>query len=186
MARIDFDPPPSRSDSGRVHAAPDGAHELLHLVRSAEPAVVFTSLAHLCVPDFADACLVDIVEPGELAYRIMHHPGRTSGSDAAAGARSDGYRAVRTPFRSPPSEREDDRYRGVITYLWRGHRPTLADAARAELMARHGVTTVHEERHHHSRPAAADGPEPDDRTPVPGAAAPRRRPGRPVRCAIRT
>ncbi len=43
------------------------------LVDSAEPAVVFSSLAHLCVPAFSDACTIDIVEQGEIAYRIAYY-----------------------------------------------------------------------------------------------------------------
>ena len=122
-----------------------GPHlDLRCLVRSSQPAVVFTSLAHLCVPAFSDACTVDIIEHDELAYRIAHRPAETADGPVDA----DGYRAVRAPFTSPPNQGGDerDRYSGVVTYLWRSRQPTPVDVARAAVLARYAVLAVHEER----------------------------------------
>ena len=184
MPRFHSDLPPSRPDVVPVPVESDGGVELRYLVRSSEPAVVFTSLARLCAPGFADACVIDIVEPGELAYRIVHHPGHPPGWGAEVGSRADGYLTVRTPFSAPLSERADARYRGVITYLWQRHRPTPDDAARAAVLAGYGVTAVHEERlgcHREPEPGGNDS----TALPAPGTVRARRAPRRPTRCGIR-
>lgn len=188
MSHIQSHLPPSRPRPVCCCSASDAPAELRHLVRSCEPAVVFTSLTRLCVPTFADACTVDIVELGQLSYRISH--GVDQVVTEAAGAHA--YLMVRTAFCSPHSERAQDRYRGVITYLWGRHRPTPADAARAAVLARHGVETVHRERLEHGDAADLGNVELPSATAtiLAAPATPRARaragPSRPVHCRIRT
>ena len=48
--------------------------EMHNLVPSAEPAVVFSSLARLSVPLFSDLCTINITENGSASYRITYPP----------------------------------------------------------------------------------------------------------------
>jgi hypothetical protein len=123
---------------------PSLANELRYLIRSTQPAIVFSSLAHLCVPMFSEECTVDVVEDDGATYRITYpraDPGHEQAqSPDLSGSRSTdrGY-AVRTRFTSTG-------YSGVMTHLWRTRFPTPADASRALILVRHGVDTLREER----------------------------------------
>jgi hypothetical protein len=131
----------------RVTPSPDIATRLRYLVRSAEPAVVFSSLAHLCVPTFSDACIVDIVEQGQVAYRIAHHPGDMSLTDITIDPLSKW--SVVTRFADGAVGNDRDReggYAGVMIHLWRHRCASSADQARAAVLARHAVNVVTEER----------------------------------------
>jgi hypothetical protein len=118
--------------------------ELRHLVRSAEPAVVFSSLAHLCVPTFSDACTIDIVEHGEIAYRIDYVRPDAAGAEVL---RADDFdRTLCTPFAWAGTGPDDTGYAGLMTHRWHERQPDATDVARAAVLARHGVDTVTEER----------------------------------------
>ena len=123
-----------------TNAAPD----LQGLVRSAEPAVVFSSLAHLCVPAFSDACTIDIVEQGQIAYRIAYHRSDTASVDTLLGTVSD--RSVSIPFTSCSLDPADPGFVGVITHRWRSRRPTVADRNHVAALVRRCVRAVAEER----------------------------------------
>jgi hypothetical protein len=130
---------PSRPDT-------EIACQLRYLVRSVEPAIVFSSLAHLCVPIFSEECTVDIVEGDDVAYRISY-PRSDSGDATATTQDFSGHRrirpdcgyAVRTRFASAG-------YTGMMTHLWRTRVPTPADVSRALILVRHGVDAVRTER----------------------------------------
>ena len=123
----------------------DIGSQLRFLVRSAEPAVVFTSLAHLCVPTFSEGCTVGIVEDDEAAYQISYPCSDLVAATSTrnrAGARhrqADNAYAVRTRFASVG-------YTGIMTHLWHTRAPTPAEASRASILVRYGVDTVRAER----------------------------------------
>lgn len=122
----------------------DGA--LRYLVRSVEPAIVFCSLAHLCVPTFSEECTVDIVEGNEVSYRISFP--RSNLDDVTASTRDlTGHRRIRTEFGYAVRTRfASAGYTGLITHLWRTRVPTQADVSRALILVRYGVDTVRAER----------------------------------------
>jgi hypothetical protein len=129
---------------------------LLRLVASAQPAVVFTSLAALCVPTFSDECRIVIDEDDCARYLIIRPLGAADNSLAAvSGERSAAAtgpqllsgQTVRTPFLALSSTGEFD-YRGVVTHYWRDDHPTPVDAALAQLAVDRAVATVHRERLH--------------------------------------
>lgn len=124
----------------------DIATELRDLVRSVEPAVVFSSLAHLCVPAFSDVCTIDIVEQGELAYRIAYYRSGLDPADTWTGTVSNW--SVSTPFAGAHAgdTHADGGYAGVMTNRWWSRPPSSTDRARAVILARHAVATVSEER----------------------------------------
>jgi hypothetical protein len=126
-------------------AGSDVTDDLRYLVRSAQPAVVFSSLAHLCVPMFSDACTIDIVEQGEIAYRIAY--GRRDREPAAGAADGGPDWTMSVGFCSRAVDAPDLSYRGVMTHRWRYRCGSSADRARATILARHAVDIVAEERH---------------------------------------
>lgn len=112
---------------------------LRRLIASVEPAIVFSSLAALCVPLFSDACTVDIVEGGRVRYRIAYP------RDAGAGNRTpaDPHEVVTTfacELRGWPP------YTGVMTSRWHTRRPTAQDETQAAGAVAHAIRTVRRER----------------------------------------
>ena len=123
----------------------DVAVKLADLIASAEPAVVFTSLAKQCVPAFCDACAIEITETGRDAYRI-HYPD----NDPARMARVGGNNAtptysLRTPVRNV-NDRAPGGFTGAVIHTWDHHRPTDADATIAALMVDLAVTVIARKR----------------------------------------
>jgi hypothetical protein len=113
-----------------------------NLVSSAEPAVVFTSLAQLCVPHFSDACAVDVVEERRTAYRLEY-------PQELDHARIEQQPHVTTTF----CRRADDpgaSYRGVIVHAWNaGATPRGVSSAHdlvARLLVDYAVEVVSRER----------------------------------------
>ena len=140
----------------RVDDSHDVVSAMRPLVASAQPAVVFTSLAALCVPTLSDECHVVIEEEGHVGYRIMYPVTDPGGGPAALGeeyvARAGGStqllgeHTVRTPILPAPLSGERA-YRGVVVHRWRtGRHPTHTDAALAQLVVERAVAAVHQER----------------------------------------
>ena len=146
----------------RARHAPDRDNDprsvvsaMRHLVVSAQPAVVFTSLAELCVPAFSDDCRIIIEEEGHVGYRIIR-PVPDPGSQLAALSqeyvtRAGGSRqlvsehTVRTPILA--MQLSGERYRGVVVHHWRtGHHPTRTEVSRAQRILDRAVAAVHQER----------------------------------------
>jgi hypothetical protein len=127
----------------------DVAIAMRHLVASAEPAVVFSSLARACVPRFSDSCTVDIVEHERAGYRISYP--RTPSADAAYNAGpvvADAAEAVHvlcTTIEGEPNT-SHRRYFGVVTHSWNEYQPNLADAAIAQFLVDTAVAAVEWER----------------------------------------
>ena len=105
---------------------------------SAQPAVVFTSLAEMCVPAFSDRCSIVIEEDDDLGYRI--------GRSVPGPSRNSMHHVIRMPVRSEPLPGARQ-FHGVVVYSWfAGRRPTYADAALAQLMVERAIAAVHHER----------------------------------------
>src|ERR1700712_2537808 len=139
---------PTPSSPSSFGPCPSLADELRYLIRSTQPAIVFSSLAHLCVPIFSDECTVEIVEDGVATYRISYprpDPGPEHGYERPPAHSSSGDRAkhggyaVRTRFTSTG-------YAGMVTHLWRTRVPTPADVSWTLKLVRRGMDTVRAER----------------------------------------
>lgn len=153
----------------------------VYLVASAEPAVVFSSLARVCVPAFSDTCTVDIVEHERAAYRISYPLTTHTATSAAhrtarfghlAEHRHDTCHRVSTRFASLPTTNAAA-YFGVITHTWRHHAPTATDAAHAQLLTDHAVAAITNERRTDAAEHPASTEQPMPVTPPAGRPAPR-------------
>lgn len=130
---------------------------LRQVVASAEPGVVFTSLATICVPAFADECVVFIEETGAAAYQISRPP-PTSRTGAAAlpggwlralsrAGQEVTDHAVSTLIQAPPPSGAVADYRGVLIQRWHtGYRPTCTDAALAQAAVDRAVALISQQR----------------------------------------
>jgi len=124
------------------------------LVASAEPAVVFTSVAQLSVAALSDTCLVAIEQDDDLAYLIAR-PRSTTPDRAlsprvllpasASSCQLLARHAVSTPIAAPAYDGEMG-YRGVLIQRWTSHEPTLCDAALARMAVAQAVAVVQRER----------------------------------------
>lgn len=164
------EPDPARNSKGELSATHLSAVDLSrvldalrNLVVSAEPAVVFTSLAALCTAHMCAKCTVDLIEPDRACYRIQRplasHPnsgGRapTSGGDTrppgTVGQAHQPAQPVATtvsvPFVGTSMPNQPD-YRGRLMLHWdSGHLAGEADTVLARILAERGVTAVHDGR----------------------------------------
>lgn len=148
---------------------------LRQLVLSAEPAVVFTSLARLCVPLFSDTCTIDIAEDDHASYRIVYPLATEDRSTCASPGAAAG--AVRTRFRSV-GLRGAPGYCGAIIFTWHGRQPAPGDVAQASALVCHAQRAIHLERFGGpgqapmGRPSAQLPPARPPRTPSPSVTAP--------------
>lgn len=121
---------------------------------SAEPAVVFSSLAKLCVPAFSDGCTVEILEAEGACYRISYprmsteqspnhesYPCVTPTSTAASGATFD----IRTRIEAPAAA-GCPAYSGMLIHTWNGPAPAAGCTAVARLLVELAVASVQRER----------------------------------------
>lgn len=133
---------------------------------SAQPAVVFSSLAALSVAGFADACQVVITEGAECTYRIQrplaHVPAplRTLIEEPPPlnrlVAQTVSAYTVCTPLLGDSAAGEPG-YTGIVVHYWLStYRPTARDATSALLAVDLAVAAVAAER------AAAAGRVPED------------------------
>lgn len=112
---------------------------------SEDPVVTFGQLPGACVPEFADACQVELSDGTEPSFRVGY-PAVPVGRGEPVVARSvDSGHALATPFRAAflvgyPS------YAGVVTHSWKDRTPSAEDAVIADLMVKHLVALVDRER----------------------------------------
>jgi hypothetical protein len=126
------------------------------LLPSAMPALVFTSLAALCVPTFSDRCLILIEEDGVGTYLIE----RPLIDTPDIGARPDNPHRVldswsgqwvsdhmvQTPFDQTRTGATAG-YRGSVLHLWHNdYHPTGTDVALAQLAVDHAVSVLEREQ----------------------------------------
>lgn len=156
------EPDPARNSNGELSAThrsaanlPRVLDALRHLVVSAEPAVVFTSLAALCTEHICDQCTVELIEGDQARYRIQrplasppNSGGRVSTTGPIRQARPAHSAAttISVPFVGTPTPDQPD-YRGQLKLRWdSGHPVGEADTVLATLLAERGVNTVHDGR----------------------------------------
>lgn len=118
------------------------------LVGAVEPAIVFSSLAGLCVPGFSDLCSVDIVEGGRVRYRIAAphtggDPATSSGSTGADPQVAEVFK-LRTTFDSALDGWAS--YTGVMVHSWFDYLPTAEDEERAARLVGHAIRVIADER----------------------------------------
>ena len=128
-----------------IERLPEVSAALEHLTTSAEPAVVFSSLAELSIRVFSNGCTADIVELERVAYRISypHTKPHTSAPETTTGPA--GSRMIRTIIHTPVVTGYPD-YTGVVVHTWRTHYPGPADCAIARLLVDRAVAVVAQER----------------------------------------
>lgn len=128
-----------------IEQLPEVSAALEHLTTSAEPAVVFSSLAELSIRVFSHGCTVDIVEQEQAAYRISypHTKPHTSAPETPTGPV--GSRMIRTTIHTPVVTGYPD-YAGAVVHTWRTHHPGPADSAIARLLVDRAVAVVAQER----------------------------------------
>jgi ANTAR domain len=122
------------------------------LAASADPAVVFSSLARSCIPSFSDSCSVELSEGVEPLFRAAFPMAEEASVTAkpesvtasAAAPRNHGN-AVSTSFQDA-SALGFPSYAGVVLHSWDSREPTAEDAIIARLLVDHAVALVHSER----------------------------------------
>ncbi|HEX8082592.1 MAG TPA: ANTAR domain-containing protein [Jatrophihabitans sp.] len=133
------------SDLGSILRALDG------LVASAEPAVVFTSLARLCVPLICDAATVALKTADQQAYLTKWPWSAADPEDSAlvreamAGRQVVSHDAVLTPILGMSTEGVLD-YQGVLTLAFHTERPGPSHRVLAQLVVERAVTLIERER----------------------------------------
>jgi len=128
---------------------------LHHLVRSAEPTVVFSSLAKLCIPAFSDECTVDLAEDGCPGHRIAYPcPDGAGTGSASAGT----HLQVCTAVESLPED-VGPAYSGVIVHTWVSFVPGPAESLVARLMADRAVAAISHARTGHQVQCALEAAE---------------------------
>ena len=158
------------STLNRVPDVGDGATlvDLPGLVASAEPSVVFASMAAQCVPDLCDQCSIDIVEGLHARYRIVYPPPsaalRVNRVPEHFTATPD--HVVQVHFDDSPhpdaAYRYGDaglteRFHGTATLSWHSRGVGPADRTMAALLVQHAVRTVLWQRaERYARDAAAN------------------------------
>ncbi|MGI8664858.1 MAG: ANTAR domain-containing protein [Jatrophihabitans sp.] len=131
-------PPSSPSGAGRDLARL--AQAMDHLIASAEPAVVFSSLARLCVPAFSDRCIIDLAEDDNAAYRIDYPAGGPTPAVPSADPA-----CLRTRVTATPGTAQQP-YSAEVSHSWDHYTPSDADAAIAQLLVTRAVTAIDRER----------------------------------------
>lgn len=132
-----------RSDRG-LSVTP--AADLVFLVPSAEPSVVFSSLAAQCTTVWCDLCTIDLTEGNEARYRISHPSTAAEHTSRSAGARLIQVRFSEQSASATPHQDGIDNdlqpFHGVAYFAWHGRRPTDRDRLTATLLVQYAVRTV--------------------------------------------
>ncbi len=145
-------PPEDPSDRIDVVRAVAG---LRHIDPSAEPAMVFSHLAAVCVPAVCDDMIIDLIENGQ-AYRIRRpaadRQDRSRPSTVVDGGSAASRGAMVGPdsvtLTIPPApDSAGAPFHGRVDCRWRdGYLPTQSDASLIELMVDHAAALVVRER----------------------------------------
>jgi ANTAR domain len=118
------------------------------LRRSAEPGVVLSSLARLCVPCFSDGCAVELSEGLDPVFTVSFPP---SGEDPAPGKELwDGSSppagtTVITPFEMPSADGRPP-FSGHVMHRWARPPVAAGGAVIARLLVDHALAVVGYER----------------------------------------
>ena len=122
------------------------------LRRSAEPAVVLSSLARLCVPSFSQRCAVELSEGLDPVFTVSYPltaPGRVpearSPDDEAPPGDGPAGHTVITPF-GMPSAFGQPSFAGYLIHTWTLRVPATGEAMIARLLVDHALGVVQYER----------------------------------------
>lgn len=132
------------------------------MVRSAEPAVVLSSLARHSQLAFSDACAIELSEGTDALFRVSFPiPGEAVLPEtaiplpAAPGPTPLPGRTVTTAFRSASGHGYAS-FAGVAVHTWTGREPTADDAIIARLLVDYALGIVQQERLTRSAACAED------------------------------
>jgi hypothetical protein len=118
----------------------------LRLLRgSDDPTVTFAGLAKASVPEFADACQVELSDGAQPPFRITHPAGQADDQGPADAQAAGPDQVLLTPFRVVPRVGYAS-YAGVVSHWWAGRVPSESDVALADLMVKHCIALVAQER----------------------------------------
>jgi ANTAR domain len=118
----------------------------LGLVRgSDDPIVTFAGLARASVPEFADACQVELSDGAQPPFRVRHPVGPADDQGPADAQAAGPDQVLLTPFRVVPRVGYGS-YAGVVSHWWAGRAPSESDAVLADLMVKHCTALVEQER----------------------------------------
>ena len=112
---------------------------------SDDPVVTFAGLPRACVPEFADGCQVELSDGAEPLFRVTHPVSSADGPGRTAAHPVGPDQMLLTPFRAV-SRTGYPSYAGVVTHWWTGRAPAESDAVLADLMAKHLIALVDDER----------------------------------------
>lgn len=142
---------PASSPPARPRSVRDVEGVISGLVRSAEPAVVLSSLARHSQQAFSDACAIELSEGTDALFQVSFpipdeavHPEATRPVPAASVAPLAG-KTVTTAFRSASGHGYAS-FAGVAVHTWVGRKPTADDAVIARLLVDYALGIVQQER----------------------------------------
>ena len=134
------------------HQVPELALAVRDLRRSAEPAVVLSSLARSCVPSFSDSCVVELSEGLDPVFHVSYPlPGDDSASQGKASLddepRAEGTagKVVTTSFEMPSAFGRPS-FAGHVIHSWKLRVPAASDAIIARLLVDEALTVVRYQR----------------------------------------
>ena len=105
---------------------------------STEPAVVFTGIASFCVPQFCDACVIDIMEQDSPGYRIAE-PAEFRVEDQSRAFASEQQLTV--VFEGRPDGTEPG-YVGQAVFSWYTRAPSRDDEVALAILVERAVSAV--------------------------------------------
>ena len=149
--------------TSRINRSEEIRDAVRSVLPSGEPAIVFISLASLCVPTFSDRCQILIEEAGLDGYQIRRPSTgddlQTVTGDAAVldvwSGQWIGEHTVRTLFAGAPTWGHPG-YRATVTYAWDAdYDPTGTDVALAQVAVEHAGAIVRRERGFTNRASSA-------------------------------
>lgn len=123
--------------------------ELGQLRRSAEPAVVLSSLARLCVPAFSDRCMVELSEGRQPVFRAWYPPQEDPPGHESADRQQEcggaGLTVISTTFDVPASF-GFPAFAGRLVHGWAARSAGATDVVIARLLIDTAVEVVRSER----------------------------------------
>jgi hypothetical protein len=133
--------PSDPAQDGQARWLADVLETLDATVVSAEPAVVFSSVAWLCVPLMGDAVTIAITEANRATYGIRWPGPNATVDDPALYPRH----TISAAFQSPSTD-HDAGYSGVLALHFHGSRPEATHAVLPQLIVERCVDIIERER----------------------------------------
>jgi hypothetical protein len=118
---------------------------LSRLRGSDDPIVTFGGLPEACVPDFADGCQVELSDGTEPLFRLVRPVSLADGPESVPAHPVGPDQVLVTPFRAA-SRTGYPSYAGLVTHWWASRTPSESDAVIADLIVKHLIALVDQER----------------------------------------